>query len=208
VTPPLVPRLRKQADKFGFSPCGYASIACYTPLDPNLDALPNGVFRMPVASADRELRYLNVPARGLSRWKALAILARVTLQGLYAGARGWSEVTGPRPRATTLDRRCGQMSLFAPSAFCRSRNGKILGGRGGGLSFFAPKSFIGKHSIGHLQLCTFSVAKQGRWVYEGSELKAFRIPTKYFSINFIVLSCGSGCEYSVTPWWVGASYSV
>ena len=79
---------------------------------------------------------------------------------------------------------------------------------GGGLKFLAPKSFIGKHFLGHLQLCAFSVAKQGRWVYEGSELKAFRIPTKYFSIHFIVLPRGLGCEYSVAPWWVRASYSI
>ena len=79
---------------------------------------------------------------------------------------------------------------------------------GGGLFFFAPKSFVGKYFAGHLQLCALSMAKQGRWVYEGSELKAFRIPTKYFSINFIVLTWGFGCEYSVAPWWAGASYSV
>jgi len=67
---------------------------------------------------------------------------------------------------------------------------------------------VGKYFAGHLQLGALSMAKQGRWVYEGSELKAFRIPTKYFSINFIVLTWGFGCEYSVAPWWAGASYSV
>jgi hypothetical protein len=104
--------------------------------------------------------------------------------------------------------RCSQINSFlTKSPWLRESHQKFVWW-GGGLFLFAPKSFVGKHFIGQLQLGAFSVAKQGRWVYEGSELKAFRIPTKYFSINFIVLRLGLGCEYSVAPWWVGAGYSV
>lgn len=132
------------------------------------------------------------PLSGLVRWgDALEQHSRPALQGHDAG------------EALESDReKYGQVPFGA-----RVSSNK-LGSKGGGLFFFPPKSFIGKHFISHLQLCVCFVAKQSRWVYEGSELKAFRIPTKYFSINFIVLSWGRGCEYSVAPWWVGASYSV
>jgi hypothetical protein len=42
--------------------------------------------------------------------------------------------------------------------------------RGGGLFFFAPKSFVGKHFIGQIQLRAFLEAKRGRWVYERADL--------------------------------------
>jgi hypothetical protein len=132
---------------------------------------------------------------------------RAELQASHAGTIAWSKNTGPASRAHTLEGRCGQLCVFFSMSLWLRESQKKFVWWGGGLFFFAPKSFVGKHFIGQLQLHPFSVAKQGRWVYEGSELKAFRIPTKYFSINFIVLSLGLGCLQCISL-WVGAGYSV
>ena len=74
-----------------------------------------------------------------------------------------------------------------------------LGGGVGGLFSFSPKSFVGKHFIGQIQLLPVSVAKRGRWVYEGSEVKAQKKTIKYFSIKFIVLGGLPACVYAEAP---------
>ena len=68
--------------------------------------------------------------------------------------------------------RCAQLGFpFTKSFILLSTPQKRWWG-GGGLLFFAPKSFVGKYLSGQLQLHTILVVQQGRWVYEGSGLKA------------------------------------
>lgn len=61
---------------------------------------------------------------------------------------------------------------FRRRRICRASFEKKFGGGGGGLKLFAPKSFVGKHFVGHIHLRAISEVNKGRWVYEGSELKA------------------------------------
>jgi hypothetical protein len=158
---------------------------------------------------DSHHRDLQGRSPGLGRWrgsleKVTGSSPRVDALERYPGAR----VQGRAPGSMRWDGAAATSATFRQSAFGCASDGKVTGGRGGGLSFLAPKSFVGKHFTGQLQLCAFSVAKRGRWVYEGSELKAFRTRTKYFSINFIVRRVGSGVSIVLLPggWVLATAY--
>jgi hypothetical protein len=119
-----------------------------------------------------------------------------------------SDATGVTPSVHMLKCAREQITFFLTKSLLPREFPKKFWCRGGGLFFFAPKSFVGKHFIGQIQLRAFLEAKRGRWVYEGSGLKTVQNTFECFSIDCIALLVCLGCVYSAAPLWVGASYSV
>jgi hypothetical protein len=109
------------------------------------------------------------------RWKCLGAASsvhRASLQGTYTGVRPWRNPPACRYSGDSLAGRRGGIGQISSEADLPREFHKNVWWEGGGLKTFAPKSFVGKHFIGHIHLRAISEVNKGRWVYEGSELKA------------------------------------